>query len=166
MPLKFLYMWRQMSEYCWWSWCAEQSRPLSCMSILLSRSYLTGWMAFTHRRWTLDGVSSPASVVKSMKEAAFNSQAVCMVNTGTEELLNTYNTARIMEKLTCHCFLGSFRPWMCWALFSTAWVFTLTLDNHSKSAGKKERLLLLSVCLHFTLKTVLLLLFSNIRFRK
>lgn len=40
---------------------------------------------------------------------------------------------------TCHCFLGSFNPWMYWALRSTAWVFTFTLETHSRSEAQWDR---------------------------
>ena len=39
---------------------------------------------------------------------------------------------------TCHCFLDSLCPWICWALFRTAWVFPRTLETHSWSSRKRE----------------------------
>lgn len=51
--------------------------PLLCMSIFSSWSYRIGWMAFKQSRWTLDGVSSPDRVVRSMHVTAFSSHAVC-----------------------------------------------------------------------------------------
>lgn len=59
----------------------DRNKPLLCISIFLSRSYRTGCMALRHSRRTLDGVSSPARVVRSIHVTAFSSQAAYRTNT-------------------------------------------------------------------------------------
>ncbi len=48
----------------------------------LSRSRRIGCVAFIQSRWTLEGVSSPASVVRSIHVTAFRSQAAYNNNAG------------------------------------------------------------------------------------
>lgn len=60
----------------------QTEAPLSCMSMLFSRSRRIGCVAFIQSRWTLEGVSSPASVVRSIHVAAFSSQAAYDNNAG------------------------------------------------------------------------------------
>ncbi len=118
----------------------QTGAPLSCMSMLFSRSRRIGCVAFIQSRWTLEGVSSPASVVRSIHVVAFSSQAAYDNNAGQIKMyLNWHKQNHKYSKLfTCHCFLATLSPWICWARLRTAWVLIRTFDTHSRSKIKQE----------------------------
>src|SRR5690606_26889107 len=61
----------------WYTHTAPTLMPRSATPSSSRRSRLTGLTALAHRRRTRPGVSSPASVVRSMRVMALSSQAAC-----------------------------------------------------------------------------------------
>ena len=61
----------------------------------------TGWRAFAHRRRTLPGVSSPASVVRSMHVTARSSQAACHAFLTERRAPSVAARRRVALGLTC-----------------------------------------------------------------
>lgn len=120
----------------------QTEAPLSCMSMLFSRSWRIGCVAFIQSRWTLEGVSSPARVVRSMHVTAFSNQAA--YNRSIKICFSWHKAIEVImyhkycKQFTCHCFLATLCPWICWALLRTAWVLTLTFDTHSRSKIRQE----------------------------